>query len=276
MIGQNELIETVDAMIDKGKFPRFSLILGASGSGKYLICRHIAKRMQVNFINVEVGIDAIRDMIHTAYSVSEPTMYVVRRADKLSTAAQNALLKVTEEPPNMAFIVLTASNDNLLLSTILSRSTVFRMNVYTPNEIFEYMKSKYNYNMDDIATITDICETPGEVDMMFKYNVSDFLGYVNLVVENIAVVSGANSFKISDKLNLGNDEDKYNLRLFWKAFIVVCVQNISTCPAKFSYGVKTTSSYLQKLRVNGLNLSLAFDMWLLDIRKEWMLYAEDN
>lgn len=46
---------------------------------------------------------------------------VIIGADNITVDAQNSLLKILEEPPQSASIILTASSENSLLPTILSR-----------------------------------------------------------------------------------------------------------------------------------------------------------
>lgn len=52
---------------------------------------------------------------------------ILRHAHKLNTAAQNALLKVLEEPPCYAFFILTTEQAGAVLETIRSRCTRFQL-----------------------------------------------------------------------------------------------------------------------------------------------------
>lgn len=45
----------------------------------------------------------------------------IDKAERLTTAAQNSLLKTLEEPPSRTVIVLRAENESMLLPTIVSR-----------------------------------------------------------------------------------------------------------------------------------------------------------
>lgn len=51
-------------------------------------------------------------------------LIVIYNIESSSIEAANALLKMLEEPPNFTYFVLTASNQNRLLSTIVSRCQV--------------------------------------------------------------------------------------------------------------------------------------------------------
>ena len=55
-------------------------------------------------------------------------VYVVHDADRMNAAAQNALLKLLEEPPASAAFVLCAANPALLLPTVRSRCVLIRRN----------------------------------------------------------------------------------------------------------------------------------------------------
>ena len=170
---------------------------------------------------------------------------------------------------------MTLEDENNTLETIRSRGTVFHMDRYTPDEIVEYAESKYTslqLNWTDI--IKELCETPGDVDLMVKMGTKDFYDYVQLVADNIVEVSLANAFKIPSKVALKEDAEGYDLRLFWKAFMKVCIDRADTHSdpediSRYGEAVLVTSKYLQKLRVKGINRSMLMDNWILEIRELW-------
>lgn len=75
-----------------------------------------------------VGVGEIRTMISDCFvKPNEAHNKVYLIFDKMTTEAQNALLKILEEPPeNVQFIIVTESS-TILLQTVLSRSTVFKV-----------------------------------------------------------------------------------------------------------------------------------------------------
>jgi len=269
MIGQISLRNNLKDIVESGKFPRFVILTGPKGSGKKLICEEIAHYLGVdNVIMCGIKVEDIRDIIDAAYRVTTTTVYVVADADNMSLAAKNAMLKIMEEPPNNAYFIMTINDLSQTLETIRSRGTVFRMNNYTPSELLEYAGDKITN--DEKVIIANVCETPLEVDTIINSGITDFYDYVKLVVDNIAEVSGSNSFKISQKISFKDDPDKYDLMLFWKSFMQICTERISTDPVRYAIGVRTTSKYLQQLFITGINKQSVFDMWLLEIRSFWM------
>ncbi len=277
MIGQTELKNRIMSQISNNTFPRFSILVGQSGSGKKLMCGFISTHLHAYTYNCDTGVDDIRKMITEAYKVSSKMLYVIADADKMSPAAKNALLKVTEEPPQNAYFVMTLTDVNNTLATIRSRGTVFHMDAYTVDELIEYGKVVTNYTLHDeeVEILKNVCETPGEIEKLFKTADTNyarsFYNYAEKVVDNIALVSGANSFKIGEKIAFKDtDKDKFDLKLFWKAFMTICATRLTTDPFKYSLGIKTTSKYLQELRITGINKQATFDMWILSIRQEWI------
>ena len=211
MIGQTKLISDLYELIDNNKFPRFSIIVGSVGSGKRTLCSYVASKLNAFWcFESDNKVETVRRVITEAYKVVSPTLYIFTDVDNMSAQAKNALLKVTEEPPNNAYIILTIADINQTLSTIRSRAQIFRMDPYTPTEIGEYANSIGVNNAEEMGIIADICETPGEVNILVQNGIIAFDEYVNLVVDNIAEVSCANAFKISNKIKMKDDGEGYD------------------------------------------------------------------
>lgn len=265
MIGQKNLLDRIEQLIENNTFPRFSIFVGPKGSGKKILAHETACNLKALIYDCDSKIDSVREMITNCYKLWEKTCYVIADADNMSNAAKNALLKITEEPPNNAYFIMTLEDENNTLETIRSRGTVFHMDRYTPDEIYQYAREFTNYTLhdDEWDIIKDICETPGDVNNLGKYPL-EFYDYVQLVVDNIAEVSLANAFKIPSKVALKDDAEGYDLRLFWKAFM-----KVSFDKGRYN-GIYQTSKYLQKLKIKGINRSMLMDNWILEIRKLWM------
>lgn len=269
MIGQKNLIGRIEHLIDNNNFPRFSIFVGPRGSGKKTLLLEMFEGIYLE----DNKVDSVRKMIEIVYKVGNRT-FIMPDADTMSVAAKNALLKVIEECPNDNYFIMTLEDENNTLETIRSRGTVFHMDRYTPDEIFEYYWSLEGSNImphgmpNDAELVRELCETPGDVNILLKCGVQDFYDYVQLVVDNIAEVSIANAFKIPSKVALKEDAEGYDLRLFWKAFMKI------TFDTKVGYenwglAVDVTSNYLQKLRIKGINRQMLIDNWVMEIRDLW-------
>ena len=78
-----------------------------------------------------IKVDQVREIIATAYlapSEGKSKVYVLRNADKLNPQAQNALLKLLEEPPSSACFILAAESAAAFLPTVRSRCELLQRN----------------------------------------------------------------------------------------------------------------------------------------------------
>ena len=266
MIGQDKLLKDIDRLIEQDLFPRFSIIVGEKGSGKKMLAKHIADTLKARKILLqEPKVAEVRDIIAQSNKLGKRTCYILADSDTISVNAKNALLKIAEEPPRDCYIIMTLADINNTLDTIKSRAQIFNMQPYAMIDI-EFFCGMMDDEEKDI--VVDLCSTPGEVEQLKEQGIKEFYEYVEKVYGSIATVSGANSFKIANKLALKDDKG-YDLKLFWKAFIRVCMSDTEhkedNCKAE-----QITSRALQDLRIKGINKEGLFDMWILDIRKEWM------
>lgn len=74
-----------------------------------------------------IGIDHIRGFQRSL--ITGPSAAIIWQAERLTTQAQNALLKTLEEPPRHARIILETQTIDTLLPTILSRCFVTSLGV---------------------------------------------------------------------------------------------------------------------------------------------------
>lgn len=264
MVGQQNLLNQIDWMCQSKCFPRFSIITGEKGSQKKEMAQYIAKKLECFlFEAVDNKIDTIRGVIEQAYKTHSPIVYVIDNADDMSVPAKNALLKVTEEPPNNAYFVMILDDVNNTLDTIKSRAVILTMEPYSKRQLKDYAQETYQ---DNHEIYTDLCSTPGQIDLLYKMDAEKFYGYVAKVVDNIAEVSGANSFKIAEKVALKDEEDKYDLEMFWKACCKLFYDKRGHY-VKSVYARQATSKALQKLSsIKGVNKQMLFDEWLISVR----------
>ena len=77
---------------------------------------------------LDIGVDVLRhfviDKVGFTPSRGRAKVFVVREADRITTQAQNALLKTLEEPPGTTYLILLVTSIDRLLPTTLSRCQV--------------------------------------------------------------------------------------------------------------------------------------------------------
>ena len=80
----------------------------------------------------EIGVDQVRQVIGDAYVLpneAERKVYIIEEAETMNTAAQNAALKLLEEPPKGVIFLLCTANPEQLLPTVRSRCAELSRNV---------------------------------------------------------------------------------------------------------------------------------------------------
>lgn len=91
-----------------------------------------------------ISIDQIRELKKHIYQKpfkDKKKIIIIENCELLTDQAQNALLKVLEEPPSYAKIFLSCVDKKLLIPTILSRSILVVSKIHTNSEekIFKYI-----------------------------------------------------------------------------------------------------------------------------------------
>lgn len=75
-------------------------------------------------------VDAVREIRANAFIVpneSDRKIYILKNGNNMNEQAQNALLKILEEPPSYVFFIIVASSKSAMLETVLSRVSVYSL-----------------------------------------------------------------------------------------------------------------------------------------------------
>lgn len=112
-------------------------------------CRQMESGNQLDVIWVtrekaSLGVDEIREQLCNTMDIkpfSSPyKIYLVPEAEKMTEAAQNALLKTIEEPPEYGIVILMTSNISALLPTIQSRCLTMEFRPLSTAVVESYVK----------------------------------------------------------------------------------------------------------------------------------------
>lgn len=117
-----------------------AMLCGTSGSVPCGVCKNCKKSVRglhPDIIRIappegkkEIPVDTVRAV--RAESIIMPNeadvkVFIIENADMMNASAQNALLKILEEPPRHVRFILTAENPSLLLDTVRSRCAEVRL-----------------------------------------------------------------------------------------------------------------------------------------------------
>lgn len=268
MIGQDGLKDIVQTWIAKDSFPRFLIIDGVKGVGKYTFSKYIAKQLSATFCSCELSVDAVRETVQTAYRCSTPTVYCFSNADKMSTAAKNALLKVTEEPPRKAYFILTVQNMSNVLATLVSRGVNLSMMSYTADELDEFYNTRCKSKN---PVVREVCSVPGMMLDLEKEKPDELLQFCNTIVDNIQSVTGVNAFKIVQRIRTKEGGEGYDPDLFFHCLKYILWQRINSDTDRgerctHAKMLNVSSKWYRELSINGIKKDAVLDMWVLEMR----------
>ena len=163
----------------------------------------------------QISIDQIREVKRHIYQkpVKAKVKFVaVKGADMLTTEAQNALLKLLEEPPSHAVIILSTARKQKLLSTIRSRTV--EINIRSKRKQLAPSTEFSIDNFKEALTVLSQVENPKEwIDRQIENYYRMLLSAVdkNNKDEIAAVLTRIENLSYSKKLIESNVNPKFAL-----------------------------------------------------------------
>lgn len=137
VLGQEEAIATIQALLKAKRFPHALMLSGPSGCGKTTIARVLQTKLNCaenDFFEINAaesrGIDTIREIqlrMGMAPRGGSCRIYLLDEGHKLSGDAQSALLKTLEDTPRHVYLIICTTDPNKLLKTIHTRCTQVRL-----------------------------------------------------------------------------------------------------------------------------------------------------
>jgi DNA polymerase-3 subunit delta' len=178
IIGNDKIKELLINSIKNRKTSHSYLFVGNEGIGKKLMAKEFAKMalclsedkycnkckscIEFNTDNnpdfkiIEpdgnsIKIEQIREFQRKVTEkpiISEKKVYIINDSDKMTTEAQNCLLKTLEEPPEFVIIILIGANESAFLSTIKSRCMIIHFEKIENEKIEKYLEENYQIKIN--------------------------------------------------------------------------------------------------------------------------------
>ena len=252
--GYETIKEHMQSAIRLGKVSHAYIINGGLGAGKKMLAGIFAKTLQcenmeesVNPCNkchsciqsdtgnqpdiiwvkhekpASIGVDDVREQIIADMQIkpysSRYKIYIIDEAEKLTVAAQNALLKTIEEPPVYAIIILLTENCDSLLPTIRSRCVTLTMNPVEKDKICTYLENKFQLEPEQAQIAANYCQ--GNIGKAIRFaSSSDFIEMKNQVLKLLKNLDSMDIASIIDTIKEfsthKNDINDYlDLMLLW-------------------------------------------------------------
>lgn len=244
VVGQSVAVEIAKASLMQTELQTTFLLVGASGSGKTTLARIMARaidceeRLGVEPCNQcdsclshlqdrhlaitemngadKNGVDDVREIIERCQLNAIGSKYrvlIIDECHQMSKSAQNAMLKLLEDPPTDTIFLLCTTEEDKLLETIRSRARILRfqtvgrdlvtgylLNVAhheqipltepEANRIYEYNKGSIRQclqtlgTLNDRVTVEDLCPRVGETEikeLILAFNSKDYFNINNIL-----------------------------------------------------------------------------------------------
>lgn len=209
--------------------PHALLMIAPDGSGKLHRALWLAEQTQLTPIHVSVqedkkliGIEQIQQL-YTQTRSGRPTMVVIEGAELMSTDAQNALLKLLEEPPENTHFVLTSSDTGKLLSTIRSRCQIISLIPPSTTDVKDYI-TPLSDELSDQERGALLATTQGRIGLLMS-----ILADSDANADHASIVSEAKQFYSGNayqRLSLAQEhglEREWALRLLGMLSVILSV-----------------------------------------------------
>ena len=257
MIGQERLQSQMRKLIRGNALPNFFLLWGDSGQGKRTLAKLIAEQLKAElYIPADLKVDAVRAIIKDSVTLSKKRVYLLGNAKGMTRQAQNAILKLAEEPPNNAYIILTIEQKEDVLPTILSRASTFELDRYTKEEISQSTDNPF---------LQRLCSNPGQVEYFLSVGYEALIVLSTKVIDNIGKISGANTFNI---LKTVKPEE-------YEAFVMILIHELGVRLQECKTGadcmvyariIDTVFRFGSQLENKSVNKQNALEMMLIEAR----------
>lgn len=145
ILGHKRELEQIQRALAGEKIPHAYLFCGIEGIGKYTVACGLAEALDcksdlrlIEPLGTTIKIEVIRELKSSAYLhplEGKCKVVIIDKADALTDAAANALLKILEEPPSQTYFILITARSMKLLPTIHSRCQRIEFSPLTEAEI---------------------------------------------------------------------------------------------------------------------------------------------
>ena len=182
LVGNLRIRDAVMAAVAEKRIPHAILLEGDKGTGRHTLMRFLSRAAVCDSENSPCGecrgchlaeiatppditviapedgkknitvaqIRALRTEAYVKPHMAVRRVFVIDKADTMNEQAQNALLKVLEEPPADIIFILIAESAAALLDTIISRCTVLSLVPPETDEAVGYLRKNTDFSEEQI------------------------------------------------------------------------------------------------------------------------------
>jgi len=186
--GNEHLVKALEKMLQSRTRPHAILFFGPSGCGKTTLGRIIAHTfgsddysiLEYNAANTN-GIATVREIaanVGLSTLGGKPKTYIIDECHELTGPAQEALLKVLEEPPEHCYFILCTTAPANLIDTIRNRCTKYEVSKLGEATILKLLENAcqrkgFNVNNEVLQGIAAVCDGSARAALVLLEAVKD-------------------------------------------------------------------------------------------------------
>ncbi|MBK67516.1 MAG: hypothetical protein CMP22_05235 [Rickettsiales bacterium] len=170
----------------------------------------------------EIKVDQVRDAVRFLQKTSSEggwRIVIINSADAMNSSAQNALLKVLEEPPSNTVLILVTSAVSRMLPTIRSRCRVLDFDKLSDPDMKELIATSNILEDSDIDLNKALAFAEGRFGYLRSFIEDQGFELFNYILEGLSSFPKIDRhavFNIGQKINADRNNNRINrfLRLF--------------------------------------------------------------
>lgn len=201
----------------------------------------------------DIKIEDIRELNKFLYSRPSASKYrcaIIKDGDKLNTYAQDALLKMLEEPPSHGVIFVTVSDTNSLKDTLLSRFEKIYIPPHKKEDILDFIQKYGRISLEEANNIA--VRSNGSIGRAFKILSKDEIIEKAYNLSKDILKRGSNDRNvISNVLGVLSDKDSNNsiVNEFFEEILIKLRENVEN-NYKIIDEVSKTIFFMNYIRAN--------------------------
>lgn len=168
IIGHQDLVRDFKQLAKKDRLAHGYIFFGEPEVGKFYFAKHLGYLLERGEFEMDgrplqdalilddaTGIDAMRELKNFLWqkpNISKKRIVIINNSENLTDEAQNAILKITEEPPESALLILIVNQLDNLLPPLLSRLQKIYFGRLSDEEMSALLKvESLKLNVKDIS-----------------------------------------------------------------------------------------------------------------------------
>jgi DNA polymerase-3 subunit delta' len=217
----------------------------------------------------QITIDDVRAISEKLWQKSDRRKIVaIRSAQRLNTAAANAILKILEEPPARTNFIFTAPATENLPKTLVSRCRIFNFPKISRAKLSEFFAEKLQvFEKNTAEKILKFAAGRAEF-------VTEFLrdrAALGIWESFAAQISNLPRLSNAEKLNFAaemSEKTAEEIRIFWEIFFAENAEKIKTGKSSAVSNFTRGLDAVKNLSANG-NRKLVFETLFLNLRANY-------